>query len=1153
MAQHLQQSFAAVEERNVELHQLNQLKDEFLANTSHELKTPIQGIIGLAETLLDNKEMTPHQQKNLLTIIHSGYRLSNLVNDILDFSRLRHRDIELNCQAVNFRSLTDVVIILSKPLLENKPVNLNNAISNNLPLVYGDENRLQQILHNLIGNAIKFTEKGDITVSATIRSKSHDVVIKVRDTGVGIATDSLQRIFEAFEQADGSTSRTYGGTGLGLAITRRLVELHGGQIWADSTPDKGSTFYFSLPLARNQEASAEITSSRIHSILSTPILLSEPSLEEKQNENNQGETLPNSHYAAHILVVDDEALNRRVLINHLHSHRYQVTEANSGKVALELLENGLQPDLVLLDVMMPNMTGYQVTEILRQRWQADELPIVLLTAKSQISDIILGLETGANDYLTKPISKEELLARLKTHLNLRELRQEKQRLEFRQAQFLEAMPIGVKILEVNGQPYYNNSQAAYLGLDFSLPVDNEPIKNLYRSGTDMLYPPHQLPLLKARQGESAYADDLEIRQNNRCVALECWSAPVFENNEIHYIIATFQDITARKQAEQELRANETRFRQLMEAMSAAVAIVEADGAVLYSNRATEELTGYSTAALQQLKLWELVHPDYRDKMIAPKQVRLDDKFLPVRYELPIVNYQHHTRWLDITARKIDYQGKAALIINALDITERKTTTELLNNIASGLMSYTGKNFLLSLVEYLVHTLQVDCVFIAQYFPTQYGEQMTVDFISAGHSEPHLEKFTYQLKGTASFEVIHHQHLYTCQENAWQFFPQDLLLQSLAAECFIGTPLLSANGNLQGLMAIVNCQPLENYTLHESALRIFAARAAAELERQAALETLEAERASLAAHVQERTSELSRANIELARAARLKDEFLANMSHELRTPLNAILGLSEALLEGAFGSLSETQHRSLAVLLESGRHLLELINDILDLAKIEANKIQLCLSEVFLREVCESSLRLIQEMASKKRISLYSSFDPEITLVSVDARRLKQILVNLLSNAVKFTPDGGKVYLTTQGVKETQKISISIRDTGIGMRAMDLPRLFRPFEQLDGGLDRAHEGTGLGLALVQRLVIMHNGTIEVESELNRGSCFTIYLPWIVPEMQMPIEMKKNVSVKTLSTLSSVEEHARILLVDDNPINVKTFEEYLTSRLSHYCGA
>jgi len=439
MARQLKDSFETLKARNADLKRMDQLKDEFLANTSHELRTPLNGIIGIAESLLEGVagDLNHSTQNNLRLIVASGRRLANLINDILDFSKLQHKNLELHTKAVGMWEMTELVLTLSRPLVGHKPVELVNMIAPGTPAVAADENRVQQIMHNLVGNAIKFTEQGTVIISAQTESEtpqsteSPHLTISIADTGIGIPVDKQARIFESFEQVEGSGTRQYGGTGLGLAITKQLVELHGGKLWVESNPDHGSTFSFTLPLYQGETQldtefnAINATQQHLHELLGEPA-----AAETASSDKPFMKPVPSGTGHFTILIVDDEPINQQVLINLLSLENYRIVQANSGIEALDLLADKSQPlpDLILLDVMMPHMTGYEVTRRVREKWRASELPILLLTAKNQISDLVIGLDAGANDYLTKPVSKDELLARIRTHLNIQRLKAENTRL-----------------------------------------------------------------------------------------------------------------------------------------------------------------------------------------------------------------------------------------------------------------------------------------------------------------------------------------------------------------------------------------------------------------------------------------------------------------------------------------------------------------------------------------------------------------------------------------------------------------------------------------------------------------------------------------------------------------------------------------------------
>ena len=428
MAAQLQASFTALETKNTELQRLDKLKDEFLANTSHELRTPLNGIIGIADSLIDGAtgQLPETTIFNLALISSSGKRLSSLINDLLDFSQLKHKTIQLQIKPVGMREIVSVILTLSQPLVGKKKLQLINSVAPELPTIAADENRLQQILYNLIGNAIKFTESGTVEISAELVTgnaqspPNSQLAITVSDTGIGIAEDKLERIFESFEQADGSTAREYGGTGLGLTVAQQLVELHGGKIWVSSTVGVGTKFTFTLPVSEIQPefSSRQPRLTEGDRILITPELAPESSIINSQvlakSEFRESERLK-------ILVVDDEPINIHVIINSLSREKYEITQASNGLEALNLIQSGFKPDLILLDVMMPQMTGYEVCREVRKKYSPLEMPILMLTAKNQTTDLVEAFNLEANDYVTKPFIKKELLARINTQIRLAKL------------------------------------------------------------------------------------------------------------------------------------------------------------------------------------------------------------------------------------------------------------------------------------------------------------------------------------------------------------------------------------------------------------------------------------------------------------------------------------------------------------------------------------------------------------------------------------------------------------------------------------------------------------------------------------------------------------------------------------------------------------
>ena len=389
---------------------------------------------------------------------------------------------------------------------------------------------------------------------------------------------------------------------------------------------------------------------------------------------------------------------------------------------------------------------------------------------------------------------------------------------------------------------------------------------------------------------------------------------------------------------------------------------------------------------------------------------------------------------------------------------------------------------------------------------------------------------------------------TAVDSRWQKLPDTEYIR-----CWLGVPLV-VKGIVIGLLNLDKAQP-NYYTQHHAEIALsFAQQAAiavenAQLYTRATLEiderrqveaALQIERAHLAEHVKERTAELSAANAQLVHAVRARDEFLASMSHELRTPLNAILGMAEVLQTGAYGTLSDKQQDLLRTIVHSGHHLLELINDILDIAKIEAGQLVLHLYPMPIAAMCRTCVELVERMAVKKQVQVKLDLSEEANVIWGDELRIQQILINLLNNAIKFTPSGGKVGLEVTVDPRKTTAYFTVWDTGIGMSLDDLRRLFsgpngpKPFVQLDSGLSRQYEGTGLGLSLVYHLTELHGGSLVIKSEVGQGSRLTVALP-----CQSIVKQAESYEGKVIQTTKS----KTILLAEDNELYARAISTYL----------
>ncbi|MDQ7030463.1 MAG: ATP-binding protein [Ardenticatenia bacterium] len=352
------------------LRELDQLKTQFLANMSHELRTPLNSIIGFSRVILKGIDgpITELQRKDLTTIYNAGQHLLGLINDILDISKIEAGKMELDFEDVDLNQIIDGVLSTTKGLIKDKPVRLRKEVPEELPTIRADATRVRQILLNLLSNAAKFTEEGEICLTA-VRT-GDEIMMTVSDTGPGIPEEKQDRLFEAFYQVDSSMTRKVGGTGLGLAIARHFVEMHGGRIWVRSVVGQGSTFGFTLPIAGPLENGKDI------------------------------------HRQPVVLAVDDEPGITELYTRYLEPEGYSVISVNDARDVL-LAVRRYQPDVILLDIKIRDMNGLDVLRTLRQEELTREIPIVVCSIEEDQREACL--KAGATDFLPKPILRGELV------------------------------------------------------------------------------------------------------------------------------------------------------------------------------------------------------------------------------------------------------------------------------------------------------------------------------------------------------------------------------------------------------------------------------------------------------------------------------------------------------------------------------------------------------------------------------------------------------------------------------------------------------------------------------------------------------------------------------------------------------------------------
>ena len=399
-------------------------KSEFLANMSHELRTPLNSMLILSQLLAENqsRNLTSIQIEHAHTIYSSGTDLLNLINDILDLSKIESGKMDVYPEEVAIADVKAFVERQFVPVSNQKSLKFNIHIEQSAPtMIFSDDQRLKQILKNLLSNAFKFTSEGSIElqVNKGPEEKGMKVSFSVTDTGIGIAQGKQQQIFDAFFQEDGTITRKYGGTGLGLSISKELSELLGGYIEVESVKNKGSRFTLHLPDLNNMSVVQEMTDEAAISLEGEPIKIRQQQQDqEKEDVVNPVRPATNTELEDKcILIVDDDMRNVFALTTALEMQNMKVVFAENGKEALTLIEKEPVIDLILMDIMMPEMNGYEAMEAIRENENWIDLPIIALTAKAMKSDKEKCMKAGASDYISKPVNMELLLSLIKVWLH----------------------------------------------------------------------------------------------------------------------------------------------------------------------------------------------------------------------------------------------------------------------------------------------------------------------------------------------------------------------------------------------------------------------------------------------------------------------------------------------------------------------------------------------------------------------------------------------------------------------------------------------------------------------------------------------------------------------------------------------------------------
>lgn len=1078
------------------LAELDRAKTTFFSNVSHEFRTPLTLMLGPLEELLTHRSETlaVDDREQLETVHRNSLRLLKLVNTLLDFSRVEAGRIQAVYEPTDLSALTAELASVFRAIVEQAGLRL---IVDCPPLpepVYIDRQMWEKVIFNLLSNAFKFTFEGEIAVC--LRWSDNSVELEVQDTGIGIPSEEIPHLFERFHRVKGAQGRSFEGSGIGLSLVQELVRLQGGTVAVTSAVGKGSCFTVSIPTGaahlpldrtgtpRSLASTAIGATSYIEEALRW---LPEPS---RKNAGG-GEALsllPSPTLPARILLADDNA-DMRDYVKRLLTQRYEVEAVADGVVALAAIRQNL-PDLVLTDVMMPGMDGFELLRSLRSDPTTQEIPIILLSARAGEEARIEGLEAGADDYLIKPFSARELLARVEANLKLAQLRQAA-------AQQAQALRLAAEAAKEQVEAILSSIRDGFFVLDrdWRYTYVNDRLLEIIGMPRADVIGQSVWELFPEAVGSELYQHLQQAMSQQTPVHFETLYSPWsrwFENRVYPNLDGSLSvfctNITERKQAEHRLQL----YADVVRSTQAGIVVWQLEDLddagsfrLLIANPAASEATG--------VEFEQLIGTTMAESFPVLLQTSLVQQYVNVvrtgqALDLGQVSYSEDGIAAGIYSLKAFPLPDYCLGLAFENITARKQIEAQLQE---------SQYYSQQIVEAMPGILFVQDLLEQR---NVYTSRQILDLL--GYTPEQIQAMGSDVVST----IVH---------------PDDLACLSAYFEAFRSAPEDTVLGveyrvhHASGEWRWIYSQSVVfNRTLEGLPDQILGVSLDITDRKQA-----EAEREQLLAREQAAREQAETAN-------RIKDEFLAVLSHELRSPLNPILGWTKLLQTRKFDQ--QGTKRALETIERNAKLQTQLIEDLLDISRILRGKMVLNVCPVNLVPTIQAALETVRLAAEAKGIKIQTDFAADLEPVAGDSARLQQIVWNLLANAIKFTPEGGSVEVQLQRVgTETQ---ITVKDTGKGIRPEFLPYVFEYFRQEDSTTTRKFGGLGLGLAIVRYLTELHGGTVKVESQgEGLGATFIVRLPVLRDEGGGMKDEAQNALLLTPD--SSPLIGLRILVVDN----------------------
>jgi len=1195
------QAYEQERKRAEALAELDRAKITFFSNVSHEFRTPLTLMLAPLEDTIANLNGTiPSQECEQLQLVQrNGMRLLKLVNSLLDFSRIEAGRVQASYEPVDLATYTAELASTFRSLIERARMSLIVDCPTLPEAIYVDREMWEKIVLNLLSNAFKFTLAGTITVR--LQCVENCVELSVADTGVGIPSEELPHLFERFHRIKNSQGRSFEGSGIGLSLVQELVKIHGGAIDVCSTFGQGSCFTVTIPTATAHLPPDQIGAS---CALASTALGAMPYVEEAQrwlpegdfrlpivdfeldnNPTNLNLAPANQVAQSKILLADDNA-DMRDYIRRLLSGSYIVQTVADGVAALTAIEKN-PPDLVLTDVMMPGMDGFELLRSLRSNPATQDIPIILLSARAGEEARIEGLAAGADDYLIKPFSARELLARVEASLKLARLRQEA---TVRERTLLGRVTDGFMALD----------------LDFRFTYANEAAQEVSRTPLEAML---GKTMWEAFPGTIGNQFEIQYRRSllqQIAVDFEEYYAPFDLWLEVHVypsptgLSLFFRDINDRKKIEQERE-------RFLAVGSDLQAIAGINGYFHWISPTFERTLGWTPEEMTSRPWTEFLHPDD----LGTSTAEADSLFSGNETFTFENRYRHKDgsyRWFLWNAQP--YPEEQVIYGAAVDITDRvrvendrqraeaalRETEEHSRNILESIgeaFFALDENWRFTYVnqfaEKLLDRLPGDLIgknlweeypgvigsefepiywsamrdrvpaSLTAFYPdhdrwyevrsypaahgiTVYFKNVTAQIQAEAVLRQTSAELERQLQKFNAYKSSVPDFIYTFDLSG-RFIDINKPLLDLWQKSFaevIGKNFFELDYPVDLAVKLYNQihkviqtrQPLKDETPYTSAFGTRAYEyiwvpvfdAEGAVEMVAGLTRDITDRKQAEAEREKLLQQEQAAREAAETANRIKDEFLAVLSHELRSPLNPILGWSKLLQQNKLGAAKTAS--ALASIERNALLQSQLIDDLLDISRILSGKLSLNQMSVDLNMVISAALETVRLAAEAKSLQIETTFSPGIGMVMGDSGRLQQVIWNLLSNAVKFTPQGGQISVRLTQTRSYAQILVT--DTGKGINPEFLPYVFEHFRQEDGATTRKFGGLGLGLAIARQIVELHGGRIWVESRgEGQGASFTVELPLL--HTAKPVEEVAGTTEARWDDLHLAS--VRVLVVDD----------------------